>query len=133
LIRQAAKLVVHFPSVVSALPAARVEGLAGCDEPGVPLLKQMIDDLVEQPAATTAQFLERWRDRPEGPRFTKLALEPMVTPSAEAAKQELAQALERIARLPAERRLNELIERSRAAGLTAAEKQELHELTSGQR
>jgi DNA primase len=132
-IRQAAKLVVHFPAVVATLPGSRIDALALCDEPGVPLLKQMIDELVDLPAATTAQFLERWRDRPEAERLTKLALEATVTPSADAAKQELSQALERIARLPLEKRLDDLIEKSRGAELTSAEKQELHDLTGSLR
>jgi DNA primase len=128
LIRQAAKLVVHFPSAVAAIPDATIGRLDDCDEPGVPLLREMLRTLAEAPAANTGQFLERWRERPEWERLNKLALESSVTPSAAAAQQELVQALDRIGRLPLEKRRDALIEQSRTRELTAAEKQELQDL-----
>jgi DNA primase len=128
LIRQAAKLVVHFPGAASKLPAPVLERLGGNEEPGVPLLLEMLLDLAQQPAQTTAQFLERWRERPESPRLTKLALEETVTPDEAAAGLELGQALERIAKWPLEKQRDDLIQKSSRERLTTAELEALQSL-----
>ncbi len=128
LIRQAAKIVVHFPAAVTALSPTVLAKLESNTEPGVPLLLRMLRDLTLQPVRTTGQFLERWRGRPEAERLTRLALEETVTPDERAAAHELAQALERIARWPLEKRRDNLIEKSSRERLSPAELEDLQSL-----
>ena len=51
------------------------EALDAVDEPGIEVLRELLDALQEQPALHTAQLLERWRDQPLGERLARLAAE----------------------------------------------------------
>ena len=81
------------------------------------------------PAATMAQTLERWRDRPEYRRLCELAASEPLVPDAAAAGQELSQAVARLLDAELRRRLEVLIEKARAQTLDEAEKLELQALT----
>ena len=78
---------------------------------------------------TTAQLVERWRDRPEGARLAELAGEESLVRDARAAGRELVSMLERIGEdLGPGKRLNELIEAARERRLSGEEQKEFQVL-----
>jgi DNA primase len=132
LVRQAVSLLVHHPSAAAA--PADLEALSAVDRPGVPLLLELLTQLREDPAASTAVLLERWRERPEHVSLARLAATECLVLDPAAAAAELGSA---IARLVAEetpgRRLDELLTRARDMALSDPEKQELQELLRARR
>jgi DNA primase len=127
LVRQAISLLVHHPAAATA--PVDLEALAAVDRRGVPLLLELLTQLREDPAASTAVLLERWRDRPDHAPLARLAAAESLVTDAEAASAELASA---IARLVAEdnpsRRLDALLDRAKDVELSDTEKLELTEL-----
>ncbi len=130
LVRQAVRLLLHFPEAASLVRAESLKGLDRVEEPGAPLLHALITDLREQPARSTGQVLERWRDRPEGEHLARLAAAEALVPSAAAARSELEQALERLLEETGRRRLDRLLEKDRSEGLSNEEKIEIQKLTT---
>jgi DNA primase len=127
LVRQAISLLVHHPA--AAATTVDLESLASVDRPGVPLLLELLTQLREDPAASTAVLLERWRDRPDHGPLARLAAGECLVADPAAAAAELGSA---IARLVAEenpsRRLDDLLAKARETGLSDQEKQELQGL-----
>jgi hypothetical protein len=83
----------------------------------------------EEPKLSTAQIVERWRDRPEGGRLAELAGQESLVADARAAGRELATLVECIgAELGPEKRLNELIELARERRLSEPEQKEFQGL-----
>ena len=72
-------------------------GLEGSEEPGVALLRALIDDLREHPAQIPAQVLERWAEREGGEALQKLLEREEVFTDAPAAAGELRAALVKLA------------------------------------
>jgi DNA primase len=132
LVRQAISLLVHHPA--AAATTVDLESLATIDRPGVPLLLALLTQLREDPAASTAVLLERWRDRPDYGPLAKLAAAECLVADPAAAAAELGSA---VARLVAEehpgRRLDDLLAKARDTGLSDPEKQELQELFRARR
>jgi hypothetical protein len=93
------------------------------------MLLELLTQLREDPAASQAVLLERWRERPEHGSLARLAMAECLVSDPVAAAAELGSA---IARLIAEdtpaRRLDELLARAREAELSDPEKQELQAL-----
>ena len=100
--------------------------MADIDRPGIPLLAELLSQLREDPPASTAAVLERWRDRPEYTSLSKLAVAVCLAPDEAGAAAELKSALHRLIteESPA-RRLDELLAKARDSALDEAEKQEL--------
>jgi hypothetical protein len=93
------------------------------------VLRELLETARTEPKLTTAQFVERWRDRPEGVRLAELAGQESLVGDARSAGRELASLLERIgAELGPEKRLNELIELARERRLSEAEQKEFQGL-----
>ena len=128
LVRQAVRLLVHFPSLAQRLSPEKVARLEQADDPGVRFLKEFIEGLRQQPLQTTAQVLGRWRDRPESRRLAQLASMETLVPDATAAARELETALDRLAAESDRRRIDLLLEKDRTTGLNAQEKLELQRL-----
>ncbi|MGB6452486.1 MAG: CHC2 zinc finger domain-containing protein [Steroidobacteraceae bacterium] len=129
LVRQSVRLLLHFPEAALHVRAESLAGLERVEEPGAALLLTLLTDLREQPAQSTGQVLERWRDRPEGAHLARLAAAEALVPSAAAAESELEQALERLLEETGRRRLDSLLEKDRAGGLSNEEKIEIQRLT----
>jgi len=127
LLTQAIMLALHHPGAarnIHALPA----WLAG-DTKGFAVLRELLETARAEPKLTTAQLVERWRDRPEGGRLAELAGEESLVADARAAGRELGSLLERIgAELGPEKRLNELIELAKERRLTGPEQKEFQGL-----
>jgi len=131
LLTQAIMLVLHHPAAARAV--RDTTALRGAER-GTDVLAELIDTLHAEPSLTTAQLVERWRDRPEGARLAELAaLEALVTGAA-AAERELAMAVEHlVAAAGPGRRLDELLAKAAQATLNDQEKQELQELLAARR
>jgi len=127
LLTQAILVVLHHPGAAKHL-AGVPAWLAG-DAKGFAVLRELLETARAEPQLTTAQLVERWRDRPEGARLAELAGEESLVADALAAGRELDSMLARIgAELGPEKRLNELIEHARERRLTEAEQQEFQGL-----
>jgi DNA primase len=133
LLRQAALLLVHHPHVAVELAAEDVAGLEPLEEPGAAMLRQLVADLRDSPCRTTAQLLERWRDRPEGERWSRLALAECLVRDEAAALRELRTAIVRMRDETRRRRIDSLLARDADTGLGAEEKAELQRLMAAGR
>ncbi len=129
LLTQAILLLLHHPG--SARTVTTTPAWLEADQRGFATLRELLETSRREPALTTAQLVERWRERPEGARLAELAGEESLVRDARAAGRELANVLERIgAELGPEKRLNELIELARERRLSEPEQKELQTLLS---
>ena len=133
LLRQAVQNLLHFPAIAARVSAGERGDLDGVDEPGIEVLRELLDVLHEQPAAHTAQLLERWRDQPLGERLARLAAEPSILADEQAAGEELVTAVRKLALAADAAELDALIERERQGQLGPEHKQRLLELLRGAR
>jgi DNA primase len=130
LLTQAIMLVLHHPGAARAV--ADVAGLRALSTRGVEVLVELIETAAAEPRLTTAQLVERWRDRPEGARLAELAASESLVPDRAAAERELATAVQKlIAEAGPGRRLDELIAASGERKLTLEEQQEFQALLGG--
>jgi DNA primase len=125
LITKAVKLLVHFPAIAQRVSGAQLTRLEMNDDAGSRFLFELIDQLQTEPAAHSAQLLERWRDRPEVARLTALAAEELLGHDEATAALELTAAIEKLSLEPTLRRLDELMAKDE---LTEDERTELKEL-----
>jgi len=125
LVTKAVKLVVHFPSIATRISGAQLTQLEMTDDPGSRFLFDLLDQLQQDPAAHTAQLLERWRDRPEVTRMHALAGEEMLGLDESSAALDLISAIEKLALEPTLRRHDELMTKG---DLNDDERAELKEL-----
>ncbi|HXY97082.1 MAG TPA: DNA primase [Steroidobacteraceae bacterium] len=124
LVRQAIVRLVHFPAIAAEVSPAERSGLDASEEAGITLLRELLDNLREQPAQISAQVIQRWAGREGGESLQKLLEREEVITDAAAAAGELRAALVKLADLAAERRLQALEAKSRTGPLTP---DELHE------
>jgi DNA primase len=128
LVRQAVHTLLHFPVIAARLSAADRNGLDTVNEPGIEVLREILDALEAQPAQHAAQLLERWRDQPLGERLSRLAAEPSMLEDEQAAGDELVTATRELARAASEAELNALIAKEQQGELSAPERLRLVEL-----
>jgi DNA primase len=128
LVRQAVQNLLHFPAIATRINAADRNGLDAVNEPGIEVLRELLDTLQAQPAQHAAQLLERWRDQPLGERLARLAAEPSMLEDETAAGDELLTATRELARVASEAELNELIAREQQGELSGPERLRLVEL-----
>ena len=127
LLTQAILLLLHHPGAARAVAAT--PAWLETDQKGFATLRELLETARNEPALSTAQLVERWRDRPEGARLAELAGEESLVRDARAAGRELATVLDRIgAELGPEKRLNELIDLARERRLTEQEQKEFQGL-----
>jgi DNA primase len=127
LLTQAIMLLLHHPA--AARSVAEVPGWLSSEHKGFAVLRELLDTARAAPGLSTAQLVERWRERPEGTRIAELAGAESLVGDARAAGRELATLFERIgAELGPEKRLNELIELARERRLTEQEQKEFQGL-----
>ena len=131
LLRQAVQNLLHFPATAAKVSAKERSLLDAVDEAGIEVLRELLDVLHEQPAAHTAQLLERWRDQPLGERLARLAAEPSILADEQAAGEELATAVRKLALAADAAELDALIERERQGQLGPEDKRRLVELLRG--
>ena len=130
LVRQAVRLLLHFPQLAGRIGASELAAIRELDEPGAALLHALLEELRAHPAQTTGQVLERWRERPDGAHLARLATMEALVPEAAAAERELGDAIARLLQEARRRAIDRLLEKDRTGGLTGEEKLELQRLTS---
>jgi DNA primase len=124
---QAIARVLQYPAAAARI--AHPEQLRMSGDRGLEVLAELIETVQSEPQLTSAQLVERWRERPEHERLGELAAVPLPEFETEAIARELEATVGRLlAEAGPERRLNELIERADSAGLSEDEKRELTEL-----
>jgi DNA primase len=127
LLTQAILLVLHHPSAARAV--TDVPAFLQSDHKGFAVLLELLEMTRAEPELSTAQLIERWRDRPEGARLAELAAEESLVRDARAAGRDLVMALSRLAmEFGPDRRLNDLIALSRERRLSDEEQQEFQRL-----
>jgi hypothetical protein len=119
---------VHFPAIALEVSPSERAGLDEADEPGVDLLRSLLDELRERPAQLPAQVVQRWADREGGESLQKLLEREAVITDAGAAAGELRAALVKLADQAAGRRLEALEAKSRAGSLAPDEIKEFQRL-----
>jgi hypothetical protein len=102
--------------------------LDACEEPGIELLRELLDDLRERPLQIPAQVIQRWADKPGGDVLQKLLQREEIITDETAAAGELRGALVKLAATVAARRLEALEEKSRRMRLEPQELREFQEL-----
>ena len=128
LVRQAIVRLLHHPQIASEVSAQERLGLEANEEPGVPLLRDLIDELQARPAQIPAQVVQRWADREGAEALQKLLEREEVFTDAPGAAGELKGALVKLAEQAAGRRLEALEAKSRSATLSGDELQEFQVL-----
>ena len=132
LVRQAIVRLLQFPATAARVTAKERADLDRLHEPGIELLRELIDDLKLAPAQISAQVIERWADKPEREALEKLLQKEDVNTNVAAAGSELRAALVKLAELADTQRLQELELKSRSATLDNLELQEFQRLTTNQ-
>jgi len=123
LLSQAIGLVLHHPLAARAVARQALEGV---DLPGMPVLRELLEQASGMAQPSTALLLERWRDRPEQARLTELAMAPSMVNDARSAEQELTMAVQKLLESQGpRRRLDELLRKAADMGLNYEEKAEL--------
>ena len=130
LVRQAIVRLVHFPAIAAEVSPAERSGLDSSEEAGIALLRELLDNLREQPAQISAQVIQRWAGREGGESLQKLLEREEVITDAAAAAGELRAALVKLADLAAQRRLETLEAKSRSGPLSPDELKEFQRLIS---
>jgi DNA primase len=130
LVRQAIVRLLHHPGIAAEVTAAERAGLDASDEAGVALLRELLDNLREQPAQIPAQVIQRWAGREGSDALQKLLEREEVITQAPAAAGELRAALVKLADQAAGRRLEALEAKSRTGSLVASEIEEFQVLIS---
>jgi len=128
LVRQAIVRLVRFPAIAQQVTVEERTGLDACEEPGIELLRALLDDLREQPLQIPAQVIQRWADKPEGEVLQKLLQREEIITDAAGAAGELRGALLKLEATVAARRLEALEEKSRRTRLEPEELKEFQQL-----
>ena len=128
LVRQAVVRLVRFPTIAQQVSLQERAALNACEEPGIELLRELLDDLRERPLQIPAQVIERWADKPGGDALQKLLQREEIITDADGAAGELRGALAKLAATVAARRLEALEEKSRRTRLEPEELKEFQEL-----
>jgi hypothetical protein len=130
LVRQAIVRLLHYPAIAAEVSPAERAGLDASEEPGVALLRELLDNLKATPAQIPAQVIVRWEGREEVESLKKLLDREEVISDAPAAAGELRAALVRLADQAARRRLEALEAKERAGDLSSSEREEFQRLIS---
>lgn len=129
-VRQAVLQLVSYPVIAREVTEVEKAALEACDEPGVELLRALIENLQAFPAQNPAQVIERWSGKPGGDSLEKLLQREQIVADAVAAAGELHGALAELAHRVIEGRLKQLEEKSVSGPLGSEELQEYQRLMS---
>jgi DNA primase len=130
LVRQAVLRLVSYPAIAQEVTGPERNALEDSEEPGIELLRDLIDNLSEHPAQNSAQVIERWADKPGGEALEKLLQREHLVADAVTAAQELHGALDGLARRVVEERMKALEDKSRNGALLPDELEEYQRLSS---
>jgi DNA primase len=128
LVRQAIVRLLHYPAIAAEVTPAERTGLDASEEPGVALLRELLDDLRERPAQIPAQVIQRWAGRAGAESLPKLLEREEVMTDGAAAAGELKAALVKLSDQAAGKRLEALEAKVRSGGLEPNELVEFQQL-----
>jgi DNA primase len=128
LVRQAIVRLLHYPAIAAEVTPAERTGLDASEEPGVALLRELLDDLKERPAQIPAQVIQRWAGREGAESLPKLLEREEVMTNSGAAAGELKAALVKLSDQAAGKRLEALEAKVRSGGLEPNELVEFQQL-----
>jgi DNA primase len=132
LVSQAIARVLQQPEAAAGI--AEVAPLAESGERGLQVLAELITSARAEPGLSTAQLIERWRERPEYERLAELAAVTLPELDGGAVARELAAAIGKLLEgLGPGRRIDALIAKAEADGLSDSEKAELQALQARRR
>jgi DNA primase len=123
-LRQAIRLLLEYPQLAQGVDSQRLSGLA---LPGSDLLMQLLEIAQKTPHITCGALIEHWRGSENGRHLAKLLQIPITVPE-DGVAAEFADAIQRLADMRAEQRIEELLAKSRQTELSAEEKRELNGL-----
>ena len=63
---------MSYPAIAQEITEPERNALEDSEEPGIELLRELIDNLREHPAQNSAQVIERWAGKPGGDSLEKL-------------------------------------------------------------
>src|SRR5208282_2682323 len=129
LLTQAIQTLLQFPAAAREIPAALWAPLKELEQPGIAVLRELLQDQSAAPGTTTGQILERWRDRPEFERLSELAAASILATDIGAAAHELSNAISRLLDEQLRRRMDQLIEKAREGTVSAEERSEMQVLS----
>jgi DNA primase len=119
LMRQAIDVLIRFPAIAANVTTEERAALDRVEEPGIELLRELLDNLRTQPAQSSGQVIQRWADRPEQDSLVKLLQKEDVIPDAATAAGELRAALLKLAEQVDNRRFEALNAKVGTAGMDA--------------
>ena len=119
---------LHYPAIAAQVAPAERAGLDASEEPGVALLRDLLDDLRARPAQIPAQVIQRWTGREGAESLPKLLEREEVITDARRRRGELRAALVKLADQAAGKRLEALEAKSRAGHLEPKELVEFQRL-----
>jgi DNA primase len=128
LVRQAVLRLVSYPAIALEVSEEERAALDASEEPGIELLRELIDNLRSHPAQNAAQVIERWSGKPGGESLEKLLQREQIVADAVAASGELRGSLRKLADLVVARRLEALEQKSRSTRLEPEELLEFQRL-----
>lgn len=130
-LRQAIQYLLHRPSLVSQVDDWSM--LEGVDQPGAPILRQLVELLRQNPQLSCGGIVEHWRalgQDAEAGHLAKLAGQPINVPD-EGLEAEFRDVVGHLAKMPDEQRWEYLLSKLQMGSATDAEKNEFSELSSG--
>jgi DNA primase len=128
LVRQAIARLLRYPAIAAQVTPAERTGLDASEEPGVALLRELLDDLRARPAQIPAQVIQRWAGRAGAESLPKLLEREEVMTDGTAAAGEFRAALVKLSDQAAGKRLEALEAKSRSGGLEPNELVEFQQL-----
>ena len=130
-LRQAIHYLLHRPSLASQIEDWSM--LDDLDQPGVTILRQLVELLQQNPQLNCGGIVERWRaqgQNEEAGHLAKLAGQPMMVPD-EGLETEFRAVVDKLAALRDEQRWEYLLSKLQMGSATDAEKNEYSKLSSG--
>ncbi|MDT8383476.1 MAG: DNA primase [Gammaproteobacteria bacterium] len=129
-LRQAIQYLLHRPGL--AVQIDDWSALEGLDQPGLPILRQLVELLRQNPQLSCGGIVEHWRaqgQHEEAGQLARLAAQPMMVPD-EGLETEFRAVVDKLAVLRDEQRWEYLLSRLQMGTATDAEKDEYSELSS---
>ena len=124
-VRNALHALLHHPQLFMHIPST--SDIQKIDNPGIPLLIEVIETLQQNPDLTTAALLERWRDRADEQLLHKVAQWTPPTPE-KGIEQEFIDTIEKLQHQGQEQEYARLVKKAESQPLDKKEKQRFTEL-----
>lgn len=123
-VRQAIRLLLHRPALVKHIENESV--LEELDQPGLPLLRQLVEFISQNPHVSCGSIVEHWRGEDAGKHLAKLAAQPLVLPE-EGIEAEFRDVVSKLVSHHQEQLVDGLLAKAHLGELTEEEIQQLQQ------